>query len=631
MKKLSRLVEGTTAYRDMIGQLLPRGPIWRYLAQRGMLGLVGALGEEAVRFHNRMVDLMLEAFPSTATELLAEWEKTYGLPLCADAPTSEDARRAALAGRVAAVGGASVEYFTDLIWAVLESGGTFSRTEQPDGVTIEEWPYGVTLRAWEGSAWDAVADVGAMFHWRVKLPSGTPRDLAHIVECLLRRYKPAHTILELVSGVTAYYSSPGGLGNWAKASTPLAARLFFSSTSKPVVSYVCWARKADTVETLALVDVVHESDDTLARLRWTDDPLLTIEVQNSAGSGASADLTPPDEGAEWHHFALVCDGTDATTYVDGVEVDSQSLGATPYGKCDAFMIFALHITGLAAEGDLRNIGIFDRALSAAEIDALRAAPGAETHDCRVATGAWAGEVPSVYWCQAAVARLMWSYYTEDQGLLTVENPIVSGDATVLFWLSVGTADEGEHIVQGPFEVVISAGGGGFVVGLDSGFDAAVYAHDALHQFALVANGTDHKLYVDGMLRITHVDASSFVGDLEFFGAFALPSARYTIVNPAIFDRALSAAEIACLYVASSPHDYRNAAGDDWTGETPVGYWRDEPIGGVVASIGTAALTLTLDTGCAAAAVEGSGLRVLSSGSAGVCDLNLYANVTSEED
>jgi uncharacterized protein YmfQ (DUF2313 family) len=61
--------------------------------------------------------LMDEIDPRTTTELLAAWERVYGLPdACGGADVSApiDQRRAALGGKVAAIGGLSRAYFLDL-------------------------------------------------------------------------------------------------------------------------------------------------------------------------------------------------------------------------------------------------------------------------------------------------------------------------------------------------------------------------------------------------------------------------------------------------------------------------------------------------------------------------------------
>lgn len=186
---MARLTE-VTSYTELVQALLPRGPFWDGSA--GLAGLVAGLGEEGVRLHNRMVALMREAFAATADELLPEWEDVYGLPLCDDAPTDDTSRRAALAGRLAAAGGQSGSYFVDIAWAVL--GDDYDRTTHPDYVYVERWPYGTTLRAWTGRAWDPVGSTEVMFYWTLHLPISTSEDKAHVIECLINTFKPHYSI-----------------------------------------------------------------------------------------------------------------------------------------------------------------------------------------------------------------------------------------------------------------------------------------------------------------------------------------------------------------------------------------------------------------------------------------------------
>lgn len=191
MSKLRELAVDSDAFQQMVASLLPRGPIW-VPRNADIAALSAGLGDEGVRFHNRMVELMLEAYPSTTDELLDEWEDAYGLPLCGDAPTDLASRQAALAGRVAAVGGQTPEYFIGLAWAVLEQSG-YSRTTDPDLVTIEERPEGVPFRVSEGRVGDRLGAVEALFDWVMHLPTDTPTDFGHVIECIVERYAPAHT------------------------------------------------------------------------------------------------------------------------------------------------------------------------------------------------------------------------------------------------------------------------------------------------------------------------------------------------------------------------------------------------------------------------------------------------------
>lgn len=183
---LVRLDEESTAYQLMLGELLPRGPIWDIFSNAGLGGLMAGLGVEAVRLHNRIVDLMLEAYPSTADELLDEWEEVYGLPFCDDAPPTDDLRRAALAARVRAQGGQSPAYYIELARTVLGDPNA--------NVTVEEFPNGVPFRVSVNRVGDRLVDVGEVFSWILHVPTTTTADQLAIIECLVEHYKPAHTV-----------------------------------------------------------------------------------------------------------------------------------------------------------------------------------------------------------------------------------------------------------------------------------------------------------------------------------------------------------------------------------------------------------------------------------------------------
>lgn len=192
MAKLTTQPSDTTAQRDLIAALLPRGPLWSLL-NAGTLGMVKGLAGEALRFHNRLVELMLEAYPATTTELLDEWESDYGLPFGADAPTTTADRQAALAGRVAARGGQDPHYYVALARAVLG--------DPEADVQVENWPYGKPFRTNISAVGEPLNGQGAIFYWRVTLPVGTSAEALSTITALLEAYKPGHTVVEVVVGV----------------------------------------------------------------------------------------------------------------------------------------------------------------------------------------------------------------------------------------------------------------------------------------------------------------------------------------------------------------------------------------------------------------------------------------------
>lgn len=83
-------------YAAMLAQLLPRGKLWRYT--QGILAsvLLGS-ADELARVDQRVIDLLDEAYPSTAVELLPDYERELGL--LPSAPTTAE-RQANIVGRL---------------------------------------------------------------------------------------------------------------------------------------------------------------------------------------------------------------------------------------------------------------------------------------------------------------------------------------------------------------------------------------------------------------------------------------------------------------------------------------------------------------------------------------------------
>jgi uncharacterized protein YmfQ (DUF2313 family) len=135
--------------------------------------------DEIVRIYNRIRDLLLEAHPLTCNETLTDWERDYDLPdPCITTAQTESDRRAAVAARRAAVGGASRQYFFDL---AASFGIAITITED---------------RAFEvgrDGMGDGIGGDGYAFVWYVHAPVATSTALKQLLECVFERVKPAHT------------------------------------------------------------------------------------------------------------------------------------------------------------------------------------------------------------------------------------------------------------------------------------------------------------------------------------------------------------------------------------------------------------------------------------------------------
>jgi uncharacterized protein YmfQ (DUF2313 family) len=406
MSTLLKTLADATPYRRMLAKLLPRGPIWDLVSQAGLLALVDGLAAELKRVHNRLVDARAEADPRTTDELLDEWLTAWDV----DGTTNAD-----LVAKVTATGGQSRAYFIRVVRAILG--------DEDAEVTITERPYGRTFRAWSGKAWDPVNGTPAEFYWRVTVPYGTDADTVDIIEAALERTKPAHTIVEVVlSAAPAYYlSSPGGAGDYAEASTTIAARTLFPGGGIGPASVVFWIRAHTSGSFLASV-----TDDNGTRLNITasTDPLISASF-----NGVDAFCAAEDIGyAIPEHVCITHDGTTAAFYLDGVEQVGFDPGAQDWsttGTVDTFRLFARGSDAAnPAAAEIAAPAIFDRALSAGEVAALHAA--GSTHDLLTTTGAYATADPVILWDGPDAGG-----YVANRGSGGVCNLTLVGDVTVV--------------------------------------------------------------------------------------------------------------------------------------------------------------------------------------------------------
>jgi len=193
--------------------LLPQGQAWpKYpgstldLACRGLAEYWGFVD-------GRAADLLeIESDPRKTTEMLLDWERNWGLPdpCLPNPPTDEDIRRAELVFKMTLLGRQDRQFFIDYADRLGET------------ITIREYaPYmcgvsrvGDTRRLpvppddpgdpyfrWQlGPPW-------MRFYWTV--------ELEHVetgVECILTRYKPAHT--EIVFTYSSKLQRSVGLYPW---------------------------------------------------------------------------------------------------------------------------------------------------------------------------------------------------------------------------------------------------------------------------------------------------------------------------------------------------------------------------------------------------------------------------------
>ena len=103
------------------------------------------------------------------------------------------------------------------------------------------------------------------------------------------------------------------------------------------------------------------------------DHLAGMGVQDANNLSAGADLSSYVEIGKWHHICLVADGGTATYYVDGVSRDTMSYTQASATNPDTnFFIGATSHSSTVyyMNGKIDEVGIFDSALSAAQVVAI---------------------------------------------------------------------------------------------------------------------------------------------------------------------------------------------------------------------------------------------------------------------
>jgi len=186
------MARSSSAYLAKLQALLPSGAAWPRDPDSILSKFLAVSADTLARVDARADDLINEADPRTTYELLPDWERNLGLPDPCMGPILQlDARRAQVIARYTSEGGQSIPYFV----AIAASLGF--------EITIEEYQ----LWNCESSCEDPMLDVAWAFaftvhapevnvtHWTCEDSCETPLDSFgnEPLECLIRRYAPAHT------------------------------------------------------------------------------------------------------------------------------------------------------------------------------------------------------------------------------------------------------------------------------------------------------------------------------------------------------------------------------------------------------------------------------------------------------
>jgi hypothetical protein len=337
---------------------------------------------------------------------------------------------------------------------------------------------------------------------------------------------------------------------------------------------------------------------------------LLFQMGYSGATGGWA--TPPGSISldTWHHVALVFDSSsdtnDPVIYIDGVAQTINELDA-PSGTPDPDGDYDLHIGNHAQstvrtfDGLLDDIRFYDRILSAAEIAELATLPGPIAH-WKLDEAGGPTAIDSVggndvtlngdpAWTTGILAGAL--EFDGSGDYATTDNNFTPPPVgTVLFWMKVpgspgshgrilGLHDTWEvrHVTTGtsdgiPYGLVFDLG----VTGVNTEFVTTVTV-DSPDQWYFVAatydtNNDAYQVFLDGALH----KSGTYPSSLTVPAAAPLSlgtrtgSSNYfigTLDDVQIFNRILSASEIADLYAAGAPMapGYTEVY-EPWTAATP---------------------------------------------------------------
>lgn len=183
-------------FASLIYALMPRGLVWPRDPDSLMSQVIATLGPTWARHTQSNNELLVDAFPATAVQLLTEWEETLGLPdPCAGESPSLAVRQAQVVARFTNSGGQSIPYFIAYAKAL--------------GYTVTTTEY-APFRAGQSTAGQPTGTQDWFFTWQINAPLNTVsyfpagqavagQPLASwgnaVLQCELTAIKPAHTYL----------------------------------------------------------------------------------------------------------------------------------------------------------------------------------------------------------------------------------------------------------------------------------------------------------------------------------------------------------------------------------------------------------------------------------------------------
>lgn len=198
------MITATAAqYGQFLRRLLPRGMVWAVSPGAPLALLLDGLGVELARAHNRLHRLVAECDPRTTIEMIAAWERAFGLPDdCAPTPTTIAERQNILHARVIAHGGQGA----DRLIAIASALGYTATIQEYEMFRVGISQVGVGKLYDFGKAYSFIVAVTAepALSFQVGISQvgvaglGTYIPSRLHLECQINRAKPSHTVAEFV-------------------------------------------------------------------------------------------------------------------------------------------------------------------------------------------------------------------------------------------------------------------------------------------------------------------------------------------------------------------------------------------------------------------------------------------------
>ncbi|WP_282372780.1 YmfQ family protein [Pseudomonas sp. PS02290] len=185
-------------YRVQLRQLLPQGPAWDLERVPELANVLAGLSVELSRVDARIVALSAEMDPAYVTELVPDWERVMGLPdsCLGDSPSFGD-RQLSVRQRLTAIGAQTPAYFILIAKGQGYPNATITQNRAP---RFGRSRFGKThFGTWRVQfMWTLNTGgrqrVGRRFgvsYWGERFGVNPGSAL----ECLIRRYAPAHTVV----------------------------------------------------------------------------------------------------------------------------------------------------------------------------------------------------------------------------------------------------------------------------------------------------------------------------------------------------------------------------------------------------------------------------------------------------